>query len=241
MVVNVTMRSVFLGLAGAAFFSAAALAQSAVEDRCAKGEGEDAITACSDVIGIGLGGSEVAWAYFDRARAYFGLNLYASAIDDLTESLKRNPQDAEALQNRGLAFVRFGDLKHAIGDFSKVIDLQPSSTSALSERCWARAAAGRDLDDAMADCNKALSMKPGDAEALDARCFVKVRNAAFAAAISDCSSALSASPKIASSLYLRGIAKKRTNDAVGSAADIAAAKAIEPDIADTFAGYGVAP
>ena len=38
------------------------------------------------------------------ARAYFGLKLYASAIDDLTEDLKRKPGDAEALENRGLAY-----------------------------------------------------------------------------------------------------------------------------------------
>jgi tetratricopeptide (TPR) repeat protein len=240
-VVNPSMRPRVAGIVCAALlFAGPALAQVALQERCAKGAGEDAIAACSDVIGIGSGGAEVAWAYFDRARAYFGLKLYASAIDELTEELKRKPDDVEALENRGLAFIQFGDLKHAIGDFSKVIDLQPSSARALYERCWAWAAADRELDDALGDCNKALTLRPADAATLDARCFVQFRKAAFGAAIADCSSALFASPKFASSLYLRGIAKKKSGDVIGSAADIAAAAALDPSIADTFTNYGVA-
>lgn len=240
---NAGMRAYILASAATAmlFAGGAAAADTPLEQRCAAGEGYDAVTACSDIIGIGLGGSEVAWAYFDRARAYFGLKMYASAIDDLTESLKRKPQDAEALENRGLAFIQFGDLKRAIGDFSKVLDLQPSSVSARRERCWAWAAADRELDDAMDDCNKALALKPADAATLDARCFVQIRNAAFAAAIADCSAALAAGPKLASSLYLRSVAKKKTGNSIGGAADMAAALALDPSIADTFANYGVKP
>jgi tetratricopeptide (TPR) repeat protein len=225
----------------AMLFAGPALAQAALQERCAKGAGEDAITACSDIIGIGTGGTEIAWAYFNRARAYFGLKLYASAIDDLSEELKRKPEDPEALENRGLGFIQLGDLKHAIGDFSKVIDLQPSSASALYERCWAWAAADRELDDALGDCNKALALKPADAATLDARCFVQFRKAAFGAAIADCSTALIANPKLASSFYLRGLAKKKTGNAVGGAADAAAAASLDPSIADIFANYSVSP
>ena len=39
-----------------------ALTGGTIEERCAKGEGYDSITACSDVIGIGTGGAEIAWA-----------------------------------------------------------------------------------------------------------------------------------------------------------------------------------
>src|SRR5689334_17443077 len=102
------MRPASLAAAFAALlFTAPACAQSAVEQRCATGEGEDAITACSDIIGIGLGGPDIAWAYFDRARAYFGLKLYASAIDDLNLELKLKPDDIDALENRGLAQIEF--------------------------------------------------------------------------------------------------------------------------------------
>jgi tetratricopeptide (TPR) repeat protein len=211
------------------------------EERCARGQGEDSITACSDVIGIGMGGAEIAWAYFDRARAYFDARLYASAIADLTDALRLKPDDSEALENRGLAFLALGDFRHAIHDFDRVVDLKPSSADALRERCWARAVSGRDLDDALADCDQALTLKPGDATARDARCFVEYRTAAYAAAIADCTAVLAANPKHASPLYLRGLAKLKTNDATGGKADITAAKALDPSIADTYTAYGVKP
>ena len=167
--------------------------------------------------------------------------MWASAIDDLTEALKRKPDDAEALENRGLAFIAFGDFAKAVHDFGGIIELKPGSGGALRERCWARAANGHDLDDALDDCNKVLAQKPGDAAALDARCFVQFRSKAYSAAIADCSSALASNPKLASSLYVRGLAKTKAGDAAGGAADAAAATVLDPSIADTFAGYGVGP
>jgi tetratricopeptide (TPR) repeat protein len=220
------------------FLAGSALAATP-EERCAKGAGEDAIAACSDVIGIGTGGAAIAWAYFDRARAYFDARLYASAIADLTDALRLKPDDAEALENRGLAFLALDDFRHAIHDFDRVVDLKPSSPDGFRERCWARAASGRDLDDALADCNQALTLKPGDAAARDARCFVEYRTAAYAAAMADCTAALAANPKLASSLYVRGLAKLKTNDPSGGNADIAAAESLAPTIADTYAAYGM--
>jgi tetratricopeptide (TPR) repeat protein len=235
----IIMRTIVAILA-TTLFATRALAATP-EERCAKGVGEDAITACTDVIGIGTGGPDIEWAYFDRARAYFDARLYASAIADLTDALRLKPDDAEALENRGLAFLALDDFRHAIHDFDRVVELKPASADGFRERCWARAASGRDLDDALQDCNQALTLKPGDAAARDAQCFVEYRNTAYAAAIADCTAAVALDAKLASSLYLRGLAKLKTNDATGGNADIAAAKALDPSIADTYAAYGVKP
>jgi tetratricopeptide (TPR) repeat protein len=234
-----TMRTVAILICTISFVTRAFAATP--EERCAKGEGDDAITACSDVIGIGTGGPEIAWAYFDRARAYFDEKLYASAISDLTESLKRKPDDAEALENQGIAFSVLGDYAHALGDYDKAIDLQPNLARLYRERCGLRAASGHGLDDALEDCNKALALKPDEANALDARGFVQFRSGNYAAAIADCTAALARNPQLASSLYMRGLAKLKSNDASGGSADIAAAKALDPSIADTYTGYGVGP
>lgn len=221
----------------AALFAAPVLADSDA-DRCAAREGNAAIAACSDVIGIG-GGPELAWAYFDRARAYFNMKLYASAADDLTEVLKLKPGDVQALENRGLAYIALGYYQQAIADFNALAELQPQEFKWPRERCWARAAAGRDLDDALEDCNKALALHPGDSGAFYARCLVQYRNAAYAASIADCSAALAADPKFASSLYVRGLAKRKTGDVAGGDADVAAAKSLAPRIGDTYAAIGV--
>jgi tetratricopeptide (TPR) repeat protein len=225
---------------GAFFFSAAAFAQTRDADNCARANGDGAIAACSEIIAAG-DGAEVSWALFDRARAYFNAKMFGSAVDDLTDVLHFKKDDVEALENRGLAFLAMDDYGRALDDFSDVIKLQPTSVRAWRERCWAHAAAGRDLDDAMEDCNKALSLKSSDAGALDARCFVQLRLKAYAAAIADCTAAAAADPQVASSRYLRGVAKNKAGDVMGGDADIDAARARDPDIAQTFANYGVKP
>jgi len=225
---------------GSLLLSASAFAQTSDAGNCAKATGDSAIAACSEIIAAG-DGAEVSWALFDRARAYFNEKMYGSAVDDLTEVLRFRPDDTQALENRGLAFLAMDDYGRAIGDFGKVIDLQPTSVAAWRERCWTHAAAGRDLDDALEDCNKALSLKANDAAALDARCFVQLRLSAYAAAITDCSAAAAADPQLASSRYLRGVAKNKAGDVAGGDADIDAARARDPDIAQTFANYGVKP
>ena len=224
----------------ATFLVTAALAQGSDTERCAKGEGEGAIAACSEIIAAGQG-ADIAWALFDRARAYFNAKMYGSAISDLTDLLQTKPDDVEALENRGLAFQALDDYQHAIGDFGRVTELQPASATGFRERCWARAAWNRDLDDALEDCDHALSLKPGDALALDARCFVEFRKTAYAAVVSNCSAALASNPSLASSYYLRGVVRRKSGDPIRGDADIDAARARDAEIARTFALYGVKP
>ncbi|MBV8800483.1 MAG: hypothetical protein JOY77_03170 [Alphaproteobacteria bacterium] len=220
-------------------FATAARAQTGDADRCAKGEGEDAIAACSEIIAAADG--DVTWALFDRARAYFNARMYGSAISDLTDVLLKKKDDVEALENRALAFQALDDYQHAIGDFSRLIDLQPSSANAHRERCWARAAWNRDLDDALEDCDQALSLKPGDVLVLDARCLAEIRKAAYAVAISNCSAALGADPNLASSYYLRGVARRKSGDAVRGDADIDSARNRDSNVVKAFILMGVKP
>jgi len=220
--------------------ASAAIAQTNDTGRCAIAEGESAIAACSEIIAAGEG-AEIAWALFDRARAYFKAKMYGSAISDLTDLLHLKPDDTEALENRGLAFLSMDDYPHAIGDFGRLVELQPQQAKWLTDRCFARAASKRDLDDALEDCNQALALKPGDAATLDARCFVQLRAAAYALAIADCTAAIAADRNLASPHYLRGVAKNKMGDIRGADADIDAARAADAEIAQTFAVYGVKP
>jgi len=226
-------------IAAAVLFAASASAQTALEQRCMQADGQDAIVACSDIVGAGAD-RDVSWAYFDRGRAYYHTKLYASAISDFEDFLRFNKDNAGALTLRGRAFLAMEDTGHAIDDFDRVAELEPNSADALREACWARAAGNHGLDTALDDCTKALALKPNDAAVLEARCFVQYRNAAYAAAIADCGAALDANPLNASALYLRGLAKKKAGRA-GSDGDLAAAATLDSDIAADFATYGVKP
>ncbi len=222
-------------------FVTAALAQTGDAERCTKGDSAGAIAACSEIIAARDEPGDVSWAYFNRARAYFNAGMYGSAISDLSEVLRTKPKDVEALENRGLAFQALHDFAHAIGDFGRILDLQPSSADAFRQRCWARAAWNRDLNDALEDCDQALTLKPDNALALDARCFVQFRKAAYTLVEADCSAAIAANPNLASSYYLRGLGRRKSRDAMRGDADIDSARARDPEIARTFSLLGVKP
>ena len=80
-----------------------------------------------------------------RDRCYNASNHYSppevvSACDQLFNSsaaaIQARPDDADAYFNRGFAYERRGDLKHAIADFSEVIRLRPDHVGAYYLR-WA--------------------------------------------------------------------------------------------------------
>jgi tetratricopeptide (TPR) repeat protein len=238
--VNLRMFSRIPFLAGALLIGASAIAHASDEDQCAVGSGEGAVAACSEII-TETKGPDVAWAYFNRGRAYFNAKMYGSAIADLTDVLRFKPDDADAVENRGLAFLAMADYGRALSDFDKAIALRPTWASGYRGRCSARAAANRDLDDAVRDCNMALSLQAGDAGAFDARCLVWVRKAIYRAAIADCKAALNINPMLASSLYLLGVAKIRTGDLAHGDADISTARAMDPDVISIFVMYGIKP
>jgi len=228
-------------LAALLLIPSVALAQmSAVSARCAKASGDDSIAACSDVIGIGLGGPDIVWAYQARAKAYESQTLYTSAISDLDDALALKKDDPAMLAERAADQIMVNNYADAVGDYDRLIDLNPSAEN-YTARCRARAIANRGLDDAMDDCNDALKRAPHDADAFTARCFVQVRLGAWAPAIADCSAALNTDFKLAPALFLRGIAKMKSGDAKGGQGDLDAAATLDPHVAETFAGYGVAP
>lgn len=221
-------------------FNAQAQISETLEQRCAHANGEDAIAACSDVIGIGTGGAAIEWAYVARAHAYESQALYTSAISDLNDALALKKKDPALLKERADDQVEVGNYADAVGDYDTLVDVQPSADG-YAARCRVRAIANVDLDDAMEDCDAALKLAEHNGAALEARCFVNVRGAQWAPALTDCSAALDADWKMASALYLRGIAKTKSGDTKGGEGDLAAAQTLDPHVTETFEGYGIKP
>ena len=62
--------------------------------------------------------------------AYFGLNDSRSAVQAYTEALKRRPEYANALANRGAALVRLGRLEEAVLDFKSALAVSPGHQAA---------------------------------------------------------------------------------------------------------------
>jgi tetratricopeptide (TPR) repeat protein len=178
-------------------------------------------------------------AFYNRGSAYAKKRQYDQAITDYDRAIQLDPKNAFTYVSRGNAYLNKDQYDLAIADYSQAIRLDPANADYLSNRCLARAVAGRELTQALADCNASLRLVPNDGGSLDNRGLVQFKLGAFAQAISDYDAAIKHDPKDAISLYGRGIAKLKTDDMAGGNADVAAAKAIRADVADVYTDYGV--
>ena len=77
-------------------------------------------------------------------------------ISSLSDVVDRNPNSAEALTTRGVAYAKIGQYDSAISDFSKATQINPNSAAALTDRALAYRSIGRN-EEAMADFNRAIT------------------------------------------------------------------------------------
>src|SRR6516225_1304225 len=177
-------------------------------------------------------------AYNNRGNAYSAKGEYDRAVEDFDESIKLNPNYANAFANRAQTYLNKGEYERAARDYDEAIRLKPTLGAVWSGRCWTRAITG-ELQAALADCDEAIRLEPNIAATFDSRGLTYLKMGQWDSAIDDYNEALQFNPKLASSLYGRGLAKLKKGDTTGGDADIAAAKAIEANIAADFARYGV--
>ena len=103
----------------------------------------------------------------------------------LNERLRADADDVYSLLARWLLHSKLGDDRRAVGDFSRVVELQPDNAEALENRAAARSDLGEhrlakedydalysqgsclarlgDLAGAVADFDRAIALEPGDA------------------------------------------------------------------------------
>ncbi|MGA2127598.1 MAG: caspase family protein [Xanthobacteraceae bacterium] len=161
-----------------------------------------------------------------------------AAVKKYNDTLRNNPNDADAYYKRGQVYASNGQFNEALSDFDQALRIEPNDPEALNNRCWTRAVVG-ELQGALADCDKALSLRPTFVDALDSRGFIYLKLGLLSRAIADYDAAIKKDPKKASSLFGRGKAKIKNGDTAAGNADLKAAKAVQPDIASEFEDYGV--
>jgi tetratricopeptide (TPR) repeat protein len=165
-----------------------------------------------------------------------------AAERDFQAAFDLSPGNLVALFRRVRDYERFDLFEPAVRALTTLIKASPNGARVaplLNDRCWERAAWGRELEAALADCSRALELDPGAPATLDSRGFVRLRLGQFKAAIDDYSEALLAKPKAAPSLFGRGLARLKIGDTARAAADLQAARAADPGIDAEFARYGL--
>ena len=79
--------------------------------------------------------SHRAELYCQRASIYSDISNYQLAVDDYTEAIRINPEDAYAYYNRGNSHSSMGDLQLAIEDYTEAIRINPEDAYAYYKRC----------------------------------------------------------------------------------------------------------
>ena len=86
------------------------------------------------------------------------------AIEQYSEAIRRNPNDANAYYQRGIAYDETGHYFQAVGDFTDAIRLAPNHAGAHYSRGYAHERE-RVFDRAIADYRRVLAIDPKDARA----------------------------------------------------------------------------
>ena len=100
-------------------------------------------------------------AHILRGKSYFAAQLYAQAIEDYNFVLRREPRNAEALLQRGIAHERMGAVGLACADYDATVKAQPRLAEAWYRRCVLNARAGR-LEAAAADLGEIVRLNKRD-------------------------------------------------------------------------------
>ena len=71
---------------------------------------------------------------FNRGNSHIELGNYQAAIEDYTEAIKLDPNDAVAYNNRATSKAELGNYQAAIADYTEALELDPNDAVAYNNR-----------------------------------------------------------------------------------------------------------
>ena len=161
------------------------------------------------------------------------------AIEFLTQTLKLNPNFAQAYNNRGIAYRKKGNPDRAIADYNKAIELNPNDAEAYNNRGNAYADKG-DPDRAIADCTKAIELNQKLAQAYNNRGNAYFLKSDYDRAIADYNKAIELNPSYAEAYNNRGNAYSAKGDLDQAIADCTKAIELNQSYAEAYYNRGIA-
>lgn len=166
--------------------------------------------------------------YHLRGVAFLAHKQYDKAIADFSESLRLQPQNAGALNNRGQTRYLMEDYKAAVQDYTAAIAIDAKNPLVLNNRALAYLELN-DLNHAMIDLQEALKLVPQYPEALNNRGVVYQQRQEFDKAIADFTEALKLDSKYVDALENRALSYVETNDHAKAIADLESAIKLSPN------------
>jgi tetratricopeptide (TPR) repeat protein len=129
----------------------------------------------------------------------------AAAVEQIDRALKRNPNDAAALNNRGNALLALQRFDEALASYDRALALRPAYADALCNRSAALHALRR-YDEALVACDRTIASQPDYAEAHSNRGNTLRELRRYAEAVESCDRALALAPGFAEAHCNRGSA-----------------------------------
>ncbi|MFB2768251.1 tetratricopeptide repeat-containing serine protease family protein [Pelatocladus sp. BLCC-F211] len=175
--------------------------------------------------------------YNSQAVARTILKDYQGAIAAYTQSIKLNPEDAQAYNKRGNAYSDLGEKQKAIADYNQAIKIDPYFDDAYNNRGIVRQEQG-DTNGALADYNQVIKINPNYAHAYNNRGLIRQEQGDKQAALADYNQAIKINPNLAEAYSNRGIIRQDAGDQQGALADFNSALKLNPNYAEAYYNRG---
>ncbi|HIA19543.1 MAG TPA: tetratricopeptide repeat protein, partial [Planctomycetaceae bacterium] len=152
-------------------------------------------------------------------------------IAQYNEAIRIDPDDADAYNNRGIAYINMGEVSRAIADYNEAIRINPDYALAYYNRGHAYGEK-KEYDKAIADYSDAIRINPDYAAAYNNRGSAYYKVGDVDKAIADYTEAIRINPDYAAAYVNRGIAYRNVGKVSRSIADYTKAIRLDPTAAD---------
>lgn len=142
--------------------------------------------------------------YVESGKEHLDAYNAQQAIADFNVAIERDPDNVEAYNYRGFAYMSLNDTEQAIEDLTKAIELDDEYAEAYTNRSFAYYLTD-ELDLALEDAEQAVELDPDSLQAHSNRGLVHYHKENFDLAVQDLNFILERTPENVDALYSRGM------------------------------------
>lgn len=113
--------------------------------------------------------AKIPYAYALKSRIDLDERKFTACVSNATQALKLQPNNSDALGNRGSALAHLNRLDEALKDLSRAVQLAPDVAASYNNRGMLFCELNR-YRDALADLNKAIKLDPSQIYSFENRC-----------------------------------------------------------------------
>jgi protein O-mannosyl-transferase len=182
---------------------------------------------------------DISYLYFLRANLKKDKGDINGALRDYNETVRLDPENADAFNNRGSLNGMLENYEQALNDFNRAIKLDPEIEDGYYNRAVVKNILG-DTKGAVKDYDMVIKQDPGDYMAIDERGLAKMSLKDYSGAVSDFSRSLKIEPDYHNSYYNRGNVYLYLNEFLKAASDFSTAIKLKPDFDYAYFYRGIA-